>query len=165
MTKRKKRFESSIQSNLVNDVIFKVHFYHICESIREVSLFSCILRQVCNKTRRKVWGKKVSLFVEFFLIVSTHSELCAKTFQQGCPVYNQNVHWNILKKVFVQRTKLFLKVSSNFHQKKYRILAIIFETVVETACFGYRRLLWEENNFWWIFLILIFALPKKWFRT
>ena len=46
-------------------------------------------------------------------------------------------------------------------KKNIVFLAIIFETVVKTACFGYRRLLWEENIFRWVFLIFIFALPEK----
>ena len=157
-----KSLSRAIPSTFMN---LKCIFSHLRRCSRSISFL--LHSTACVQwTRWKIRGKEVSLFLDFFLVFSTLSELWAKNFQHGCPVYNQSVHWNILKKVFVQRTKPFFESFFQFPSKKNILfLAIIFETVVETACFGYRRLLWEEKIFPWVFLILIFALPKKWFRS
>ena len=65
------------------------------------------------------------------------------------------------KKSLFNERNTFLQVSSNFHQKKHRIFSHFFETVVETASYRYRRLLWEEKTFRWDVPIFIFALPEK----
>ena len=114
--KRKNVLKSLFRAIPSTFMILKCIFSHLRKCSRSISFL--LHSTACVQwTRWRITGKKVSLFVEFFLIFSNLSELRAKTFQQGCPVYNQSVHWNILKKVFVQRKKLFLKVSSNFHQK------------------------------------------------
>ena len=46
-------YEISSHSNFVNVSDCKIRFFWNCGRIREVSLFSCILRHICNKPQQK----------------------------------------------------------------------------------------------------------------
>ena len=110
--------------------------------------------------------EKISLFVEFFLLFFNSFWTLGKNFTAGVSGLQSKCTLEQFEKSLCSTNETFFWKFLPISIKKNIVFsAIIFETVVETACFGYRRLLWEEETFWWVFLILIFALPKKWFRS
>ena len=122
---KKKRFEKSIQSNLVKVSFFKVHFSTFAK-VFEKYLFSLAFygkfainqtKNLSEKNQSFCW-----IFLIFFqLIVNIGQKLFSRVVQTRIKVYI-GTFW---KKVFLQRTKFFLNLSSNF-QKKSGIFSHIF---------------------------------------
>ena len=115
---KKKRFETSFQSNPVIANGSKVHFFTFAK-VFEKYLFSLAFYGKFAINQMKNLCEKSQSFFDFFLFFLTDSEPWANTSQQGCPNYNQSVHWNILKKSLFNEQNFFLKISSDFQQKKW----------------------------------------------
>ena len=160
---KKKRFETSFQSNPVIANGSKVHFFTFA-MLFEKYLFSLAFYGKFAINQMKILCERSQPFFDFFLFFLTDSEPWANTFQQGCPNYNQSVHWNILKKSLFNEQNFFWKFLP-ISSKKSGIFSHFFGTVVEKCFIRVQKIALRRKKISKSFLILIFALPENWFRT
>ena len=138
---KKKRFEKSIQSNPVNVSYFKVHFSTFAK-VFEKYLFSLAFYGKFAINQIKNLSEKSQSFCWIFLIFFNSFWILGKNFLAGVSKLQSKCTLEHFEKSLSSTNRTFFWNFVPISWKKVVFLAIFFETFVETASYGYRRLLW-----------------------